>query len=73
MRAKAIVAIVSGHTRGLGAALAQTLLSRGIDVLAISRRRNGGLAAQHAGTLQEIELDLADLSALDGWLAGRPL
>jgi NAD(P)-dependent dehydrogenase (short-subunit alcohol dehydrogenase family) len=67
------VAIVTGHTRGLGAALADSLLSRHADILAISRRRNAGLAARYPGRLQEVELDLADLSALTGWLAdGAP-
>jgi benzil reductase ((S)-benzoin forming) len=68
-----IVAIVTGHTRGLGAALVQTLLSRGIGVLAVSRRRNAELAVHQTDALQEVELDLADLGALDAWLADRPL
>jgi benzil reductase ((S)-benzoin forming) len=68
-----IVAIVSGHTRGLGAALVRTLLSRGIGVLAIARRRNAEFAAHQPGALQEVELDLADLGALDTWLASGPL
>jgi benzil reductase ((S)-benzoin forming) len=65
-----IVAIVTGHTRGLGAAITGTLLRRGIGVLAISRRRNAGLASD---ALREVELDLANLGALERWLANRPL
>ncbi|VXB85134.1 Short-chain dehydrogenase/reductase SDR [Burkholderia sp. 8Y] len=67
------LAIVTGHTRGLGAALTDTLLSRDADVLAISRQRNVGLAARYPGRLHEVELDLADLPALGAWLADGAL
>ncbi|WP_244813752.1 SDR family oxidoreductase [Caballeronia sp. Lep1P3] len=69
------VAIVTGHTRGLGAALTDTLLSLepGASVIAISRKRNADLAARHAGRLDEVELDLADLPALAAWLADGAL
>ncbi|WP_277186431.1 SDR family oxidoreductase [Caballeronia sp. BR00000012568055] len=63
------VAIVTGHTRGLGAALADTMLSLDTRVLAISRNRNAALAARYPDTLHEIQLDLSDLDALNGWLA----
>ncbi|BCQ22907.1 SDR family oxidoreductase [Caballeronia sp. NK8] len=66
-------AILTGHTRGLGAALAELLLAQGIEVLAISRQRNDELAARHPGKLHEIELDLADLPTLTKWLAGDAL
>ncbi|SAK52988.1 SDR family oxidoreductase [Caballeronia ptereochthonis] len=66
-------AILTGHTRGLGAALAEILLAQGVEVLAISRKRNTELAARHPGTLHEVELDLADLGALAEWLAGDAL
>ncbi|SAK65345.1 short chain dehydrogenase [Caballeronia fortuita] len=68
-----IRAIVTGHTRGLGAALVEQLLSQGVEVLAISRKRNGALAARHAGKLHEMELDLADTAALADWLSGETL
>jgi len=67
------LAIVTGHTRGLGAALADTLLSLDADILAISRHRNAALAARYPGRLQEVELDLADLAALTAWLADGAL
>jgi benzil reductase ((S)-benzoin forming) len=67
------VAIVTGHTRGIGAALADALLSLDIETLAIARKRNAELAARHAGKLHETELDLADLAALERWLADQPL
>jgi benzil reductase ((S)-benzoin forming) len=67
------VAIITGHTRGLGAALADRLLSLDIDVLAISRSRNAALASRHAGKLTEIALDLSDLAALERLLASDTL
>jgi benzil reductase ((S)-benzoin forming) len=67
------VAIVTGHTRGLGAALAEILLSRDITVLALSRTRNAELAARFPGGLSEVELDLSNLAALETWLASHAL
>jgi benzil reductase ((S)-benzoin forming) len=63
-------AIVTGHTRGLGAALAEQLLSRGIAVLALSRSRNTTLAQRFPQTLEEVELDLADPARVAQWIAG---
>ncbi|MDR5750292.1 MULTISPECIES: SDR family oxidoreductase [unclassified Caballeronia] len=62
-------AIVTGHSRGLGEAIAETLLLRGIAVLALARRRNAALAARFPGKLEEVELDLADLAGAERWLA----
>lgn len=66
-------AIVSGHSRGLGAAIAGELLERGIPVLGLARRGNAALAAQHGDKLAEVVLDLADSAALAAWLAGGGL
>jgi NAD(P)-dependent dehydrogenase (short-subunit alcohol dehydrogenase family) len=66
-------AVVSGHSRGLGAAIAGELLERGIPVLGLARRGNAGLAAQHGDTLAEVVLDLADSAALAAWLGGGAL
>ena len=66
-------AIVTGHSRGLGAAIAEDLLGRRIAVLAVSRGRNAGLARRFSSALQEVELDLADSSALERWLAGKTM
>ncbi|WP_345815609.1 SDR family oxidoreductase [Paraburkholderia sp. PREW-6R] len=55
-----IRAIVTGHTRGLGAALAEQLLARDIAVLGLSRSRNAALHARFPALLKEIELELAD-------------
>ena len=61
-------AIVTGHSRGLGAAIAENLLERGIAVLGIARHGNAALATRFPDLLQEATLDLADLSALENWL-----
>ena len=56
--------ILTGHTRGLGEALAENLLSRGIAVLGLSRTRS-----EASDLLQQVELDLADPVALGAWIA----
>ncbi|SAL74555.1 short chain dehydrogenase [Caballeronia terrestris] len=66
-------AIVTGHTRGLGEAIAETLLTRGIGVLAIARTKNAALAKRHRSKLEEVELDLSDLARVESWLAGDAL
>lgn len=66
-------AILTGHSRGLGAAIAADLVSRKIPVLALARRKNAGLADQLSSGLTEVELDLADSAALARWLAGDTL
>lgn len=66
-------AIVTGHTRGLGAALVEQLLARGISVLALSRSRNATLAQRFPQTLEEVTLDLADPSDVAQWTAGDTL
>lgn len=62
-------AIVSGHSRGLGAAIAAELLERGIPVLGLARQGNAALAAAHGGQLVEVAVDLGDTRALAAWLA----
>ena len=66
-------AILSGHSRGLGAAVAAELLARHIPVLGLARHLNPGLGQRHPRTLQQVELDLADSAALARWLAGDAL
>ena len=41
-----IKAIVTGHSRGLGAAIATCLLEQGVQVLGIARSENAALAAR---------------------------
>ncbi|WP_028232324.1 SDR family oxidoreductase [Paraburkholderia mimosarum] len=69
----AVRAIVTGHTRGLGAALAKALLQRDIDVLGLGRGTHGELASQYATRFAQAVVDLADPAALDRWLAGETL
>lgn len=66
-------AVVTGHSRGLGEAIARHLLSRNVRVLGISRRPNPELARQYGGALAEVELDLADSDALETWLGSDAL
>jgi benzil reductase ((S)-benzoin forming) len=68
-----IKAILTGHTKGLGAALAADLLARGIGVLGLARGTAPGLAARFPQALAQVELDLADSAALGTWLAGGAL
>jgi benzil reductase ((S)-benzoin forming) len=66
-------AILTGHTRGLGAAIAAQLLARNISVLGLSRGRNISLEQRYPGALEQVELDLADAAAVASWLAGDRL
>lgn len=66
-------AILTGHSRGLGAALAAELLSRGISLLGLARQGNPALAAAYPGRLSEAALDLADDAALRAWFDGQQL
>lgn len=65
--------VVTGHSRGLGAALAAELLSRGIPVLGVSRHDNRGLRERHGDALVEVRLDLGDHAAVAHWLDGGAL
>jgi benzil reductase ((S)-benzoin forming) len=61
-------AILTGHTRGLGAAIAANLLDRNIPVLGLARGR-----VPDADLLVQREIDLADPGALLDWLGGTGL
>jgi hypothetical protein len=63
-------AIVTGHTKGLGAAIAAELIARGIPVLGLARSRSAGAAP---GLLTEIEVDLSDSAALAAFVSGASL
>lgn len=65
-------AIVTGHTRGLGAAITENLLERGYAVLAIARRSNTDLGERHA-QLTQVEIDLANPAELVNWVQGDAL
>lgn len=62
-------AVVTGHSRGLGAAIAEELLTRRIPVLGLARHANPDLTARYPGQLSEASLDLADATAILNWLA----
>lgn len=66
------VAVVTGHSRGLGAAVAAELAQRGVAVLGVARGGNPSLAA-HAALVRQVALDLGDESATLAWLAGDAL
>ena len=66
-------AILTGHTRGLGAAIAMELLARNIPVLGLARKTNLELGQRFPGLLLQVELDLADSAALAQWIAGAAL
>ena len=64
-------AILTGHTRGLGAAISEQLLARDIPVLGLARSGNAALAARYPALLTEIALDLSDPATLLAALAGE--
>ena len=66
-------AVVTGHSRGLGAAIAAELLTRGTRVLGVARHVNPELAQRHGNALTQLALDLADLPALTRWLESDAL
>ena len=66
-------AIVTGHSRGLGEKLAETLLARGVPVLAVSRRANAALGERYPELLTQVALDLSDMQAGLSWMAGEQL
>ena len=59
-------AIVTGVSRGLGAALAEDLLGRGFAVLGVGRTANPGL---RGGRYRFAQVDLGDSAAIDSTLA----
>jgi len=65
--------VVTGHSRGLGAALASELLVRDVPVLGVSRAENPDLRRRFGSKLSEARLDLADAAGVDRWLEGGEL
>lgn len=57
--------LLTGHSRGLGAALCQTLAAHGADILALARHDT----VTPAPRLTHVSLDLSDARALANWLA----
>ena len=56
--------IITGHSYGLGAALAAAWLETGACVIGLARSNNAALAATHPGQLHETAIDLADSPAV---------
>jgi len=63
-----IKAVVTGHSRGLGAAVAAELMARGIPVLGLARGH-----AEVAEGMEQAAVDLGDAAALGAWLQGHTL
>jgi len=63
-----VKAVLTGHSRGLGAAIAAELAGRGIPVLALARQQGADMAG-----VTQVALDLSDTAALSAWLAGGAL
>ncbi|WP_252925927.1 SDR family oxidoreductase [Aliihoeflea sp. 40Bstr573] len=57
-------AIVTGHSRGLGEAIAAALLDKDVDVLGLARRGSADLASAAGSKPTEITIDLGDVAAL---------
>jgi NAD(P)-dependent dehydrogenase (short-subunit alcohol dehydrogenase family) len=67
------ICIVTGHSQGLGQAIALELLAQGWRVLGLSRRGWSAQAVAAHPELTEMGLDLSDTAALVAWLAGPGL
>jgi NAD(P)-dependent dehydrogenase (short-subunit alcohol dehydrogenase family) len=65
-----IKAIVTGHSRGLGAALAARLLDRGIAVLGMARAAHPDLGHERPELFEQVAIDLADPQAVMHWIDG---
>ena len=61
-------AIVTGHSKGLGHAIAERLLELDIEVLGLARGPAADLGARFGSRLQQVSIDLADSAALVAWL-----
>jgi benzil reductase ((S)-benzoin forming) len=66
-------ALVTGHSRGLGEAIARALLAQGIPVLGLSRAGNPALVDAFDSLLVQVALDLSNPAALQAWLASDGL
>lgn len=66
-------AILTGHARGLGTAIAAELLARNIAVLGLSRKGNAELAGRFPDALRQVQIDLADSAGFAQWLTGDTL
>ncbi len=65
--------ILTGHSRGLGAALAEQLLTKGIPVMGLSRKAHPTLQHQYPDLLIEHCIDLSDKAQMVGFLSSQAL
>lgn len=65
---KTMKAIVTGHSQGLGEAIARTLLERHIPVLGLARHVSPALSAEHPALCVQTRIDLANSAALLAWI-----
>lgn len=56
-------AVITGHSKGLGKALAMSLIEQGFDILGLSRS-----TCEDENGLQQVSLDLSDPAALLQWV-----
>lgn len=68
-----IKAILTGHSKGLGLGIAQSLLARGYPVLGLSRSINTELQTQFPTLLRQVPVDLAESIELQRLLGGTVL
>ncbi|WP_334119390.1 SDR family oxidoreductase [Limnobacter sp.] len=68
-----IKAILTGHSKGLGLGIAQSLLGKGHPVLGLARSIHDELQHQFAPLLQQVAIDLSENSALEHWSSGPQL
>ena len=61
---KQITVLITGHSHGLGAALAAAWLQHGARVIGLARSTNPALAATYPGQLHETAIDLTDPQAV---------
>lgn len=66
-------AIVTGHTKGLGAAVAAQLLSRQIPVLGVARGVSSDLASRFLVGCTQAQVDMGSVDLLRQWLHGQQL
>lgn len=59
-------AIVTGHSRGLGEAIAAALLDQYVDVLGLSRKETTHLGARDGAAFSQFSVDLSDPATLMG-------
>lgn len=61
-------AVLTGHTRGIGASIAAELLEQGVHVLGLSRGSNAALAKARLPHFVQDEVDLADALSVEDWI-----